>query len=170
MSILSRKHMWYNGVRGPTTPSHANNVRHRLPWAVWPRFESMVLRVSIKRTSCQRCIAIKKGCGMAEKGSERVKRRKKTEDDAKGKGKEKETDVELEEAEEEETVSERLGRMETIMKGMVKKQEELIAQQRWLKWRGEEVWGGKEGPHEGTGGVGRVGGAEETRPFSTLAP
>src|SRR5271168_4518174 len=43
--------MWYNGVRGPTTPSHANNVRHRLPWVVWPRFESMVLRVSIRMIS-----------------------------------------------------------------------------------------------------------------------
>src|SRR5271168_3433792 len=43
--------MCYNGDRGPTTPSHANNVRHRLPWVVWPRFESMVLRVSILQSS-----------------------------------------------------------------------------------------------------------------------
>ena len=50
-----------------------------------------------KRTSCERCITIKKGCGMAEKGSERVKQRKKTGNDAKGKGKEREQEVESEE-------------------------------------------------------------------------
>ena len=115
-----------------------------------------------KRTSCERCIAIKKGCGTAEKGSERVKRRKKTEDDAKGKGKEKETEVESEEVEEEETVSERPGRMETIMKGMVKKQEELIAQQRWLKWRVEMIWRDTDDLHDGMDGLYRVGESEES--------
>ena len=115
-----------------------------------------------KRTSCERCIAIKKGCGTAEKGSERVKRRKKTENDAKGKGKEREQEVESEEAEEEESVPERLGRMETIMKGMVKKQEEMIVQQRWLKWRVEMIWRDTDDLHDGMDGLYRVVESEES--------
>ena len=64
--------------------------------------------------------------------------------------------------EEEETVSERLGRMETIMKGMVKKQEEMIAQQRWLKWRVEMIWRDTDDLHDGMDGLYHVGESEES--------
>src|SRR6202522_2854283 len=86
---------------------------------------------------------------MTEEGSERVKRRKKTRNNAKGKGKEKEQEVESEEAEGEESVSERLGRMEEVMRGMVKKQEEMIAQQRWLKRRVGMIWRDTDDMHLG---------------------
>ena len=66
------------------------------------------------------------------------------------------------EAEEDEDVSERLGRMETIMKEMAKKQEELIAQQRWLKWRVEMIWRDTDDLHEGMDGLYRVGELEES--------
>ena len=91
-----------------------------------------------------------------------MKRRKKTENNAKGKGKEREQEVESEEAEEEETVSERLGRMETIMKGMVKKQEEMIVQQHWLKWRVEMIWRDTDDLHDDMDGLYRVVKSEES--------
>jgi hypothetical protein len=77
---------------------------------------------------------------MMEKESERVKRRKKTRDDAMGKGKEKEREAESEEAEEEENVSERLDCMEKNMKEMLVQQKEVITQQGWLKRQVEMIW------------------------------
>src|ERR1700678_505163 len=76
--------------------------------------------------------------------------------------KKKKHEVESEEAEEEETVLERLGRMETIMKGMVKKQEELIAQQHWLKWWVEMIWRDMDDLHDGMDGLYRVVESEES--------
>ena len=66
------------------------------------------------------------------------------------------------EAEEEESVSERLGQMEKIMKGMLKKQEEMIAQQRWLKWRVEMIWRDTDDLHDGMDGLYRVVESEES--------
>ena len=90
---------------------------------------------------------------MTEKGSERVKRRKKTRDDATSKGKGKEQEAEEEEAEEEERVLERLDRIEKSIKEVLKQQKEVIAQQDWLKRRVEMIWKDTDDMHLGMDGL-----------------